>query len=120
MDDLVEWLRLQLDEDEQLARAAAGPSPGGGEWMMSDTGRHPGYTPEQAEHIALHDPARVLREVEAKRRLIGAHPELDRCTACAAGESGRCPNLRLLALPYSDRPGYREEWKPNQPEEGAG
>lgn len=23
-----------------------------------------------------------------------------------------CSTLRLLALPYSDRPGYREEWRP--------
>lgn len=28
-----------------------------------------------------------------------------------AGESN-CLTLRLLAPPYADRPGYREEWRP--------
>jgi hypothetical protein len=23
-----------------------------------------------------------------------------------------CPTVRLLALPYADRPGYRDEWRP--------
>jgi hypothetical protein len=26
--------------------------------------------------------------------------------------SAPCPTLRLLALPYADRPGYRDEWRP--------
>jgi hypothetical protein len=72
-----------------------------------------------ADHIARHDPARVLREVEAKRRLLGQcvttgpdlsfigsdfHPGDD--TELAAF------TLALLALPYSDHPDWREEWRP--------
>jgi hypothetical protein len=79
-------------------------------------------------HIALHDPARVLREVESKRALIkeiGNHAaKIDgEWGCCHSGPdilAGRCPEmkvheitaLRLLAAVYSDRPGYREEWKP--------
>jgi hypothetical protein len=65
---------------------------------------------EVALFIADHDPARVLQEVEAKRLLIENHPHWDRCTVCP-DSSDECPNMRLLALPYSDRPGFREEWR---------
>jgi hypothetical protein len=65
-----------------------------------------------ARHIAEHDPARVLREVEAKRQIV------DLC-ADMLWHDDRGPDyvsngtLWLLALPYADRPGYRgEEWKP--------
>jgi hypothetical protein len=68
-----------------------------------------------ARHIARHDPARVLAEVEAKRRVITA--EQDRVL-----EEGPLPErmrgeietdvLRLLTLPYADHPDYREEWRP--------
>jgi hypothetical protein len=29
----------------------------------------------QAQHIARHDPARILREVEAKQRIYSDHPD---------------------------------------------
>lgn len=54
-----------------------------------------------AGHIALHDPARVLREVEAKRLLLALHRGCD----------ARCYVVKVLALPYMDRPGYRDEWR---------
>jgi hypothetical protein len=37
------------------------------------------------------------------------------CSDDARSEWGAdwpCLTLRLLALPYADRPGYREEWRP--------
>jgi hypothetical protein len=90
--DLVAFLRQRLDEDEQVARAAIGkPSPtneglgpgvwraGGGIWDEVVDGddmtiyAEGGHTPEQAQHIARWDPAAVLREVEAKRRIIDLH-----------------------------------------------
>ncbi|MEU0589960.1 DUF6221 family protein [Streptomyces ardesiacus] len=134
MDDLVQWLRVQLDEDERTARAAtAGPweqsgigeygwgvsfsAPGAGvEAADSDQGR------ADAEHIAAWDPARVLREIDAKRQVIALHRELedpqemqDYCATCEV--TGKypeypCKTLRLLALPYADRAGYRDEWRP--------
>jgi hypothetical protein len=83
-----------------------------------------------AQHIARWDPDRVLAEVEAKRRLVDLHPtrnslrwpgvediEVEICETCSRdGLSDEveapCPTIRALALPYADRPGYREEWRP--------
>jgi hypothetical protein len=83
---------------------------------------------ETAEHIVRHDPARVLREIDAKRQMIGEfiryESEIDYARGCCHSEDaivsglhgGHLPKdilgLRLLALPYADRPGYREEWRP--------
>lgn len=72
-----------------------------------------------AGHIARHDPARVLREVEAKRRILEHHSEstlpngihLGTCMTCDNWEMP-CPTLRLLADPYSDHPDFRSEWAP--------
>lgn len=80
-------------------------------------------------HIARWDPARVLAEVEAKRRILDEHqpvhgydPNGPVCSTC--GEPGNlgdetavvrwpCPTVRLLALPYADRAGYQAEWCPD-------
>ncbi|MFM9629397.1 DUF6221 family protein [Streptomyces galilaeus] len=152
MDDLVQWLRAQLDEDERIAREA---TPGPWEWL-TETGESwqprlggwldysgeylaapgdgatlfgPGMTPHaDAVFIAAHDPARVLREIEAKRQLL---TEILRYEAKIDGEWGCCHDpdeiatgqcaetqpqditaLRLLALPFADRPGYQESWRP--------
>jgi hypothetical protein len=67
------------------------------------------FTPiEAAAHIASHDPARVLTECEAKRRIVEA------CAEVLAYDAEALPQdvLRCLALPYADHPDYREEWKP--------
>ncbi|MET9909649.1 DUF6221 family protein [Streptomyces sp. NPDC006476] len=132
MDDLVEWLRAQLDEDERIARAAGGTwwAPPDLAGQVHDSG---GVNIEAklrsfATHIAEHDPARVLREIDAKRRIIEEHkpavpkarPNRERgCLACttaqewdATANEANCLTLRLLASPYKDRPGYREEWRP--------
>lgn len=77
-----------------------------------------------AEHIVRHDPARALAEVDAKRQIIRLHSfgtghecstlddngDIDHCTWVMDSEA--CTTLRLLALPYADHPGYREEWRP--------
>lgn len=66
-----------------------------------------------ARHIVAHGPARVLREIDAKRQLLALHTEGSSDLFCAHCEhEPPCPTLRLLALPYADRPGYREEWRP--------
>ncbi|MEU3899760.1 DUF6221 family protein [Streptomyces sp. NPDC045251] len=166
-DDLVHWLRGQLDEDERVARAASGAtvvgepgawqaSPRGDEWEASRTDcdedellvalrpglpRPPVVTsglwgavttfrpefedPEDAsplpafEHAARHDPTRVLREIDAKRQLLGAYTDLDKATDAVepdAYDVGRLDALeqavQYAALPYAGRPGYREEWRP--------
>lgn len=63
-------------------------------------------------HIARHDPARVLREVAAKRRRIEALAEAAErglyITATYTAEDA----LRDEAAVYADRPGYKEDWAP--------
>lgn len=63
-------------------------------------------------HIARHNPARVLREVEAKRKIVEEHQiGHDPCDAHdAAMESVPCGTICALASVYSDHPDYREEW----------
>ena len=138
MDDLVTWLRAQIDDDERAARAAAdsmlwhGPVKTGeiwesdkgfvytqGEgmpglrdeclWKADTPGRYTREMSEQvAHHVARHDPARVLREVEAKRRLLDVAD-----TLLTTGLEDGWDVVWALALPYADRPGYREDWRPS-------
>jgi hypothetical protein len=70
-----------------------------------------------AHHIARHDPARVLVEVEAKRRILDTYEEATNFyrvhVAAPAGEvHGLWTAIQWLALPYADQPGYRDEWRP--------
>lgn len=127
IDDLLAFLRARLDEEAALA--------GGGEtWTAFDEAPDTGtrrvdvdHSFERvtactrswrARHIAGHDPARVLREVEAKLRILEIHrpyvSEPDQaCLGCAGGiQFQYCPIVRLLALPYAGHPDYREEWRP--------
>ena len=73
---------------------------------------------KDATFIAAHDPARVLREIDAKRRMLADFvPELAQTDATIEGEWNSHDDLEhkllaYLALPYADRPGYREEWRP--------
>lgn len=79
-------------------------------------------------HIVRHDPARVLREVEAKRRLLGRifgfEQSIDAEWGCGhtseAIAAGECPEpsvhfiaaLRDFAAVWSDHPDWREAWRP--------
>jgi len=115
--DLVAFLKARLDEDEAAANAAWGV-----EWDWRYIARPFGERPSIAHtvHIARHDPARVLREVEARRGIIREHEIRDgRCRVCTAIHDGRatrfrapCPTLLFLAAVFSDHPDYRQEWKP--------
>lgn len=75
-------------------------------------------------HIARHDPARVLAECTAKRRIVEASrseaidaafyavPELPADDDWAHGaEWAFGLALRALAQPYADHPDFREEWR---------
>lgn len=94
-DDLIAKLRAALDEDERIARAAT-PGP----WAVDNEtyaetiyGEGDNYTTvvaggrwggeasvfdstEDAIHIARHDPARVLRQTAAIRKLLDEHERL--------------------------------------------
>lgn len=140
-DDIVAWLNRCIDEDERVAKAAiqptSKPAPIRGVWTA---GEHPmGYvsaddfelfdegtfTQQHAEHIARHDPSRVLRGVVAKRKILELHTpwtaavgawSQDRsqwCNICRAEEGPEawpCPTLLALALPYSGKDGWDPSW----------
>lgn len=84
MDDLTAFLIAGLDEDEQFAVNAAGDSEGTyADWSTSATGvvdvvddLIPTNDSDIAIHIARHDPARVLRDVEAKRRILERYEQV--------------------------------------------
>jgi hypothetical protein len=119
MDDLITWLRAQLDDDERVARATSD-----GRWFSADILRvNLAASQGDAEHIARWDPARVLRKVAAERRILDEHPTMVYTDGqpgysqvlndhVCPGDQTPCTTLRLLALPYADQPGYREEWRP--------
>lgn len=140
---LVEWLREQLDEDERIA-STADSRRGDGRWWVGAAkwgwgdpnfntqivgGGKPladvdaEYSgPTTAEHIAEHDPDRVLREVAAKRAMVdyyvykcdlanghlghSSDPELAGYHATGMGNA-----LRFLASIYSHREGYDPNWR---------
>lgn len=136
-DDLAAFLKARFDEDEQTAHAATP-----GRWrvthdplgthvengdgtgrivMKSGADRSDGLGEQNAAHIARHDPARVLREVEAKREIVGHCQYFLGWTAkhdsgvtdheiATMRFAGREILLRL-ALPHAGHPDYREEWR---------
>ncbi|MFE9855563.1 DUF6221 family protein [Streptomyces sp. NPDC005780] len=163
-DDLVQFIRARLDEDERAAQRA---DPGS--WTLRTLGRHDlaavktesglmqldgSRATANAVHIARHDPARVLREVEAKRLLLEQavtsrhlvtgdqfmdcplvteadadhveriqalndmyREELGREPSCieTCGRDARVRRtLELLAMPYSDDPGYTQALAANR------
>lgn len=139
MDDLIVFLRAQLDEDERIAlksveqaivNLAGADAASVADWHVVErpaTGSFvatrdqwdrvteivPTYGGAHAEHIATHDPARVLREIDAKRRMLDwlARKDdwaLDNNLWTWDSDDALC----LLALPFADRPGYQEGWAP--------
>jgi len=146
---LVDFILARLDDDEAAARDAAltvgwdgfGDQRirSGQHWVASyhvvkrvrddgptdrrtvvDGGSFAGM--DTARHIARHDPARVLADIEAKRRIVALHDRAHRCAVYTqAGDSefcewvpafDACSTLQLLALPYADHPDYQPEWRP--------
>ncbi|WP_113699700.1 DUF6221 family protein [Nonomuraea lactucae] len=123
MDELITFLRERLDEDERVASTAGDGGDCGtwtttGETVDFDQYEISGFHPSTGAHVARHDPARTLREVEAKKRILD---ELEGFIAEAedlpqdernADKAEGFGILRLMALPYSDHPAYQEEWRP--------
>ncbi len=129
-DALVAFVSARLDEDEAAARAATpGPWVVGwgeeGEWrygghvasmgeekrilLIMNTGYVRSRHVETATHIARHDPARVLREVEAVRAVVAAYEKSVR----VVGEGLSVSNRRLVlafAAVYGAHPDFRPEW----------
>lgn len=78
--------------------------------------------PFHAWHAERWDPVRVLAECDAKRQIIDEHtvyqpppdvaPPVANTDCPNCDMATPCPTSRLLALPFADRPGYRQEWRP--------
>ena len=124
MDDLAAFLRAQWDAEEADAR-----------WSLENAP----FAHQTDPNSDRFNPERVLAEVEAKRRILDKHAiiyrqigwledgdednaEIPVCRSCVPKHShyrrrldvpeGPCLTVRLLALPYADADGYREEWRP--------
>ena len=118
--DITEFVKARLDEDEAAAKAALES-----EWFAHVTEfasanhydtfgdlavEYWQWFPGEADgvHVAHHDPARVLREVAAKRAIL----------ALADAGEGYAYSVAMervvvqLAAVYSDHPDYRAEWRP--------
>lgn len=117
--DLLQFLHGRLDDDTRAATAAkpgTWHTDGNSVYATHPTDEVVDYT-ESAEHIARWNPARVLVEVDVKRRLLAIHRRYidepgQACLGCAGGiEWEACPVVPLIALPYADHPDYLEEWR---------
>jgi len=109
---LTEFLEARIAEDEEVARGAVDEQQGGHWHEPGDDMPMFGFSVALpltfAEHAARHDPARVLAECEAKRRIVAS---VER--ALRLGTNGLGPSvLRLLALPHADHADYDESWRP--------
>jgi hypothetical protein len=138
MDDPASFLTARLDELEAAARAATcgshGPmwTTGAGGWVQVAE-HESGFQAEiddpdlsvtvselehlgedMAEHIALHDPAAVLADVDSKRRILAEHRAgpggCITCTDRDYPEDYPCATAKLLVLPFASHPDYREGW----------
>lgn len=142
-DDKIPFLRACLSEDEQLAFDAVNERKGS-EWRANGAsvevsgGLPPDAdafdetvvfnegspTEEQAEHIAHHDPARVLREVHAKRARLALYenalqrwadlPREERATIAGEALRSKVTTLEVVIQgdlqSYIRHPGFKEHW----------
>ena len=124
MTTLTEFLLARIAEEEAVAERAGSFTP----W--TEPFQHDNYG-----HLTI-QPARVLQECEAKRKIVEAHPlvtERSRlaavwtgptpgvaCETCGGNpvdsralleDIGPCDTLLALATVYSDHPDFRDEWR---------
>jgi hypothetical protein len=150
---LVKFLEDRLRDDECYALNAfkdygehSGDTVNGPEWseIWSGTvqcgpqGEHIAtFDSGLSRHIVQHDPARALRQVEAGRAILKAHPldtEYDHVAACRACQwdvdcgaprddlepsDCPCPTLRNLAWTWHTEQGWDMAWCPHHEEDHA-
>ena len=131
MDDLARFLRDRLDEDKRQAEAAM--TYAAADWFIETSGivttgpDGDAYTDDRevAAHIARHDPARVLAEVDVKRRALDEYVATGEAMDQAfrdnntAGYNSASAERKVLeriirreATVHADHPDYREGWRP--------
>lgn len=117
MIELVDFLLSAIAEDERRAEVAANlhaDEPPERSWDtivrgLEDAGWDPRAAGRLDQHVTTWDPARVLAECDAKRRIVAEYTE----TSATYDELATMEAvLRLMALPYAHLKGYREEWRP--------
>ena len=151
---IVEFLEARIAEDEAVAKAArpgpwfhdsnltCGPRVPPDDFLMVPEDPSDTISPcndkipdQDSRHIARHDPARILREVAAKRAVVVEHklvpaknvwgnstggfgcelcdstPDLD-LGGIEIERSNGCKTLRTLAVIFSDHPDFSEGWRP--------
>ncbi|MFI6251485.1 DUF6221 family protein [Streptomyces sp. NPDC051016] len=134
MDELVRFLRARLDEDEKrlwhmrkqvIDRPwSAFPYDAGG-WRIGIPNGQDGFVVARgmeqaaAEHIVVAaDPARVLRDIEAKRAIVNEYAEVasndtDGAYEYAVGWANALGTAaRQLASVYADHPEFQDAWRP--------
>lgn len=120
--DLAQWLGEQLHEDERTAREVR-PDPGLSPqdpiaFILAGQDITFPSTEAAERHIGrFTDPARVLRDIDAKRELLSRYEAMAAGVLVMTGVESILSEYRRvilpqLALPYADRPGYRDEWRP--------
>jgi len=123
---MTEFLLARIAEDEAAARAVQplgysidmGGRRNDERWYVArlrfsgaDGAARAEQDEEASQLFARHDPARVLAECEAKRRIVEGAPrawdnDLENHHLLPAGQV----ILEHLAAVYADHPDYREEW----------
>jgi len=118
------------DAPLQLIQGEDPDDPASEEYSSTEVIAYCAYWQAEAEanlrHIARHDPARVLAEVKAKRRVMARHSVVyDLHTECCYGcgwdrEEGfhvegieNCQELRDMASVYDQHPDYDPAWNVN-------
>jgi hypothetical protein len=140
-DELVAFVKRCLDKDEQVAQRAKDlaktrhwdSSPEGSvidatvhtEYRYLAVGPDYRSLDDIGEHIARWDPARVLAEVAAKRRILDDYDivvsairrvdDVDGNRLLYARLEARESDIRWLAQPYAGHEGWREEWRASAP-----
>ncbi|GAA1455510.1 DUF6221 family protein [Nocardiopsis tropica] len=132
---IVEFINARLDEEERVAKDAASSlvsladQEGAAETWEADTDSVVTMTgvsgmtrlfvdaeSDVTTHIARHDPARVLREIAAKRAIVQEYTDAvdlwERESEAPDSVGALEAVIRLLAAVHADHPDYRQEWAP--------
>jgi len=120
--DITAFLAARLDEREQLARAVQHAVGDQFDALMGALGEahEPGWRYGIVPlYLRSHDPARVLAEVKAKRKVVTEYATaLRQPDAIFAGTERVTGFLlalemacRALASPYADHPDYNPAWR---------
>jgi hypothetical protein len=116
-EDLIAFVRARLDETAARAEAAQANA-----WYQAEDLERQGFESADARLITYDaDPARVLREVEAKRGVLAIYDQMtadaanSRAIVSSPGRIGLTvlkPVLCHMARAWADHPDYRaDEWK---------